>query len=133
MKSTNRLFKKAVIVPFVLIALSSFSQPKFNAIDAMEVNNPTRIEFLRAEMEYLVFEVNLDQIPDKGCFLKISDESGEVLFEKRIISTSYRQIYRIQRNNSSKFSFEASGKNFHVKESFNLQYKMEEKIEVTKL
>jgi hypothetical protein len=81
----------------------------------------------------LLFDVNLAGLPETGCRLKIYDASGEILFEQWINAPSYRKLYRIERNNSDKISFEAKGKDFRFNESFNLRFKLEEKLEVTKL
>ena len=155
MKSTNLLFKKAVIVPMVFFTLSGFSQSFLKAVSAIEIGSstpgefakagkegysdtlalftPTSIEFVRADEELLVFEVNLGQIPEKGCMLTIYEGSGETLFQKRINSPSFRQIFKIAKSNLDQVNFEARGKNFLVKESFYLQFRVEEKVEVIKL
>jgi hypothetical protein len=133
MKLMTTFFKKAAIVPLVFISLSCFSQPTLKPLVAM-VNNPAaNIEFVKADKETLLFDVNLAGLPETGCRLKIYDASGEILFEKWINAPSYRKLYRIERNNSDKISFEAKGKDFRFNESFNLRFKLEEKLEVTKL
>lgn len=133
MKPTTPLFKQAVIVPLVFMCLSCFSQPTLKPLAAMENNSLASIEFVMADKETLVFDVNLVGLPETGCSFKIYDASGDILFEQRINTGSYRKLYRIERNNSDKISFEARGKNFRLNESFNLRFRLEEKIEVTKL
>ena len=133
MKPTTPLFKKAVFVPLVLISLACFSQPALKPLAAMETANVRSIEFVHADRETLVFDVNLAGLPETGCRFKIYDAAGDILFEQWINAASYRKRYRIERNNSDKISFEAKGKNFRFNESFNLRFRLEEKIEVTKL
>lgn len=99
----------------------------------MENNSLGNIEFVLADKETLVFDVNLAGLPETGCRFRIYDASGDILFEQWINTGAYRKLYRIERNNSDKISFEARGKNFRLNESFNLRFRLEEKIEVTKL
>jgi hypothetical protein len=110
MKPTTSLFKKAVIVPLVFISLSCFSQPAFKPLAAMENNLPANIEFVKADRESLVFDVNLTGLPETGCRLIISDAYGDILFEQWIKGKSYQKLYRIERNNFDKISFEAREK-----------------------
>lgn len=132
MKPTTHLWKTAVIVPLVFISLSGFSQP-LKLLAAPDTNSVVKIEFVKADPEALVFDVDLSGLPETGCTLTVYGPSGEVLFKEWIKARSYRKHYRIERNNSDKISFEARGKNLRFKESFNLRYRLEEKIEVTKL
>ena len=137
----------------VFITLAGFSQSFFKAAiaisstassefvkagkevqsDTVALSIPSSIEFVRADEELLVFEVNLEQIPEKGCTLTIYEGSGETLFQKRINSPTFRQIFKIAKSNFDQINFEARGKNYLVKEWFYLQFKLEEKLEVTKL
>lgn len=133
MKPTTPLFKQAVIVPLVFMCFSCFSQPTLKPLAAMENNSLGNIEFVLADKETLVFDVNLAGLPETGCRFRIYDASGDILFEQWINTGAYRKLYRIERNNSDKISFEARGKNFRLNESFNLRFRLEEKIEVTKL
>ena len=133
MKPTTPFFKKAVIVPLVCISLACYSQSALKPLAAMENNNVGNIEFVKADKEALVFDVNLAGLPETGCRLKIYDASGEIMFEQWINTASYRKLFRIERNNFDKISFEAKGKNFRFQESFNLRFIVEEKLEVSKL
>ncbi len=133
MKSLNQLLKKVLVLPLVYISVLSFSQPKFKALAGVTNTENSTIEFVKLEDDMLVFKVSLSQIPEKGCQLQISNENGDVIFEQKITSSSFQQIYRIERNNMSQLNFAATGKNFRFVESFNLRFKVEEKIEVSKL
>jgi hypothetical protein len=133
MKQTTLLFKKTVIVPLAFISLSCFSQPTLKPLAAVENTPASGIEFVKADRETLLFDVNLAGLPATGCWLRIYDASREILFEKWINTPSYRKLYRVERDNTEKISFEAKGKDFRLNESFNLRFKMEEKLEVTRL
>ena len=133
MKSLNQLFKKALVLPLVCISVLSFSQPEFKVGGGDTNTENGTIEFVKLEDDMLVFKVSLSQIPEKGCQLKITNENDEVIFEKKINSTSFQGIYRIERSNMSKLNFTATGKNFRFVESFNLRFQVEEKLEVSKL
>ncbi|MBC7866955.1 MAG: hypothetical protein H7X88_05420 [Gloeobacteraceae cyanobacterium ES-bin-316] len=133
MKSLNQLFKKALVLPLICISVLSFSQPELNESAGDKNAENGSIEFVKLENDMLVFKVSLSQIPARGCQLQITNENGDMIFEKKINSSSFEQIYRIERNNISKLNFAATGKNFRFSESFNLRFKVEEKIEVSKL
>ncbi len=133
MKTQQKLLMNLVFVPLIFIGLSGVGQFTKSVLPATENIARGDIRFVKGDAYSLTFEVNLAQIPAKGCQLRIADQTGEIIFEKRILSADYREIYKVERGNLSKITFEASGKSFHFEESFNLRYKMEEKIEVTKL
>lgn len=133
MKSKIQLFKKAVIAPLLFISAVCFSHPVIYPISGNEKENPGSIEFIKSDGYMLVFEVNLNKLPEKGCFLKITNETGEVIYETKIKSSVHQLTYRIERNDLSKINFEFKGKDFRFNESFNLRLKVEEKIEVIKL
>ncbi len=132
MKPTTSLFKKAVTLPFVCICLCGFGQATAQTITPVP-NNSIDIEFVKADRDALVFDVHFYKLPLKGCVLSILDQAGEVLFETKIPASGYRQTYKIDRNNLSKITFEARGKDYHMQQSFNLRFIVEEKLEVTKL
>ena len=132
MKTNQQLLKNFLIAPLLLLCMCFFGQ-SFTSLPAKGNESTGTIEFVKADAGSLTFYVNLPQVPEKGCQLKISDQYGEVLFEQRIKAGMYRQTYRIDRTNLTKLTFEAKGKDFRVEESFNLRFVIEEKIEVTKL
>ena len=132
MKTKQQLLKKTLLSPLLFLSMCFFGQsftPLPEKIDAAAGT----IEFVKGDAASLTFYVRLPEVPQNGCVLKISDQSGEVLFEKRITARYYSEIYKIERSNLSKLTFEATGKHFRVEESFNLKFIIEEKIEVTKL
>lgn len=129
----NQLIKKAIIVPFICFSSVSFSQSEVYSSLRNEANNPSAVEFVKTDGTMLIFEVNLTGLPAKGCHLKITNESGDIIYEDRISAESYKRTFKIQRNNLNKINFEASGKNFWINETFNLQTRIEEKLVVTKL
>jgi len=133
MKSVNQVFKKAVLLPLFFIYVGCFSQSLVQSVSVSDSEKTGYVEFVKNEADMLVFEVDLSGLPVKGCLLKISNESGETIFEKWIYASAHKQNYRIERNDLSKIYFEAKGKDFRFRESFNLRFKVEEKLEVTKL
>lgn len=133
MKTQKKLLMKIVFVPLFFIGLAGVGQFAKSGLPGAQNSARGDIRFLKGDAFSLTFEVHLGQIPAKGCQLRIADQTGEIIFEKRILSAEYRETYKVERGNLSKITFEATGRSFHFEESFNLRYRMEEKIEVTKL
>jgi hypothetical protein len=130
MKTQKKLWMKMMFVPLIFICLAAVSQFRNGSATDSAYGE---IRFVKGDAVSLSFDVNLRQVPEKGCQLRIADQAGEVIFEKRIASGNYRETYKIERGNLSKITFEATGRGFRFEESFNLHFRMEEKIEVTKL
>jgi len=133
MKIQQKFLQKILVAPLLFICMCCFSQSSLRSLPVSSTATPGTIEFVKGDAMSLTFVVHLPQIPEKGCLLRISDQTGEVLFEKRIRASKFQETYKIDRSNLSKLNFEATGKNFRFQESFNLRFVMEEKIEVTKL
>lgn len=132
MKTTQQQLKKTLVSSLLLICMGIFGQ-SFTHLPAKGKESTGTIEYVKGDEASLSFYVNLPQIPEKGCILRITDEFGERLFEQRIRTRTHQQLYKISRNNLTKISFQAIGKDFRVEETFNLRFVLEEKIEVTKL
>lgn len=94
--------------------------------------NASNIRFVGLEGEMLVFELKLKTLLPKGSILTISDEENNLIFEERTSADTYSIRYKIARNNFSKINFEISNKQFSLNQSFNINSRMEEKVEVTK-
>jgi hypothetical protein len=133
MKSMNLFIRQMIMLPLISISALCFSQGTFESLALKKETSKGNVEFLKSEGNMLVFEVNLRQVPQKGCLLRISNEAGDVIFEKKITTETYKQTYRIDRSNASKISFEATGKNFLFREAFDLRMRIEEKLEVVKM
>jgi len=135
MKSQLRssLTKAACMLAFVS-ASNSFdpaqAQEKSQYIVMNE--NASNIRFVGLEGEMLVFELKLKTLLPKGSILTISDEENNLIFEERTSADTYSIRYKIARNNFSKINFEISNKQFSLNQSFNINSRMEEKVEVTK-
>lgn len=133
MKSFNQSFMKTVLI--LLLFITGVCYGQVNLLSMYGISNPkaASIEFIKREGSMLVFEVNLMNLLLRGCILKISDETGEIIFENRITAETYKQTYRIERNNLNKINFEVTGKKYRFRESFQLRFIIEEKVEVTKI
>ncbi len=130
MKTQKNLWMKMLFIPLMFVCLAGIGQ--FTNRSAADSSNG-EIRFVKGDALSLSFDVNLRDVPEKGCQLRIADQAGEVIFEKRILPGNYRETYKVDRGDLTKITFEATGKGFHFEESFNLRFRMEEKIEVTKL
>ena len=82
--------------------------------------------------DMLVFDLQLSNLPAKGSWLRIMDEDKNVLFEQRINAATYAKRYKIVRNDLKAVHFEVINKETILKESFQLKYRVEEKMEVVK-
>ena len=132
MKTTQQLLKKTLVLSLLLLCLGILGQ-SFTHLPTNSSEATNSIEYVNGDVESLTFCVNLPQVPEKGCILRITNETDEILFEQRIKSKTHKQVYKIKGNNLSKIRFTATGKDFRVEETFNLRFVVEEKIEVTKL
>lgn len=90
------------------------------------------IQFIGVEDDMLVFELVLSNLPKEGSWLRITDENATLIFEERIKSNRYNKRYKIMRNNMNKIQFEITNKRTLLKESFQINRKIEEKREVSK-
>ncbi len=132
MKTTQQFLKKTLFIPLFCICIMLVAQ-SFTSIPPSSKAASGSIEYVKGDAVSVTFLVHLARVPEKGCKLKIVDQSGEVLFEQRIKTATYSSMYKISRNNLSKISFTAVGKDFRVEESFSLRSVIEEKIEVSKM
>jgi len=136
MKSIKSVFLKAsCMLAFTLIA-NSFSKTQAQQVQAKYAaasESGSDIRFMQMENNMLVFELDLKNLPAKGTMLSITDESGNVLFEQSIKTTTYQRRYKIERNNLSKIEFKVSKRNFNLNRTFSINTWMEEKISVAKL
>ena len=131
MKTTQQLLKKTLVLSLLLSCLGILGQ-SFTRLPKKSIEATENVEYVKGDLESLTFVVNLPQVPEKGCILRITNESDEILLEQRIKTKTHKQAYKIFRNNLSKIRFTATGKDFRVEETFNLRFVIEEKIEVTK-
>lgn len=116
-------------------ASNSFAPARAQQNQQYIVLNETaaNIRFVGIEGEMLIFELKLNSLLPKGSMLTISDEESNVIFEERTTADTYSIRYKIARDNFSKINFEISGKAFFLNQSFNVNSRTEEKIEVTKV
>ncbi len=133
MKTPKKHLIALLLMPLLLGGTAVFSQVKQLSMLATTPIASGTARFVKADSYSLTFEINLAQIPENGCYLKIVDQKGEILYEKKITTRDHRKTYRIERGELSKITFEAIGKNFRFQESFDLHFTTEEKIAVTRL
>ena len=135
MKSFKSVFTKAACM-LVLASLSnsftiSQAQMQLQFIAAKE--SPGNIRFVRIEGDMLVFELRLSNLPPQGSTLRISDGENITIFEKKISAETYNIRCKIvMKGDISKINFEIYGKKVFLNESFNVKFRTEEKVEVTK-
>ncbi len=134
MKSFKIVFTKTAC----MLALVSFSN-SFTITQAQKQSqfvatkeSPGNIRFVHIEGDMLVFELRLSNLAPKGSRLRISDGENNTIFEEKIRTETYNIRCKILRGDISKINFEISGKKVFLKESFNVKFRTEEKVEVTR-
>lgn len=133
MRSVKSVFTKTVLVALFFFSSGNFlfaqTQPAPEETTGME----NKIKFVGSEEDMLVFEVQLDNLPVKGSTLSILDEKNNPIFEERITTGVLIRRYKIARDEMGMITFKISGKTFSVSQSFTINYRVEEKLEVKKV
>lgn len=133
MKSIKSFITKTVFIALLLFNAGNFlfaqKQPEVEMAQGAE----SRINFVGSDKDMLIFDVQLDNLPAKGTELSILNESGDLIFTERISATFHSCRYKIMRNNMEMITFTVSGKAFYYNQSFTINHKIEEKLEVKKL
>ena len=124
--------KKVALLPLLLYSMICFSQAALLPGTNLKNENGA-IDFIKSENGHLYFRVGLSGIPTNGCQIRITDQSGEIIYENRIYGNAYSKVFKFADYNMSKISFDISGKKYQLNRSFDLTYRVETKLEVTKL
>lgn len=128
MKAFTSIMKRTI---FLMIAGLSFHSVHAQHYLA-ENTTVNKVQFAGIDGELLVFDLQLADLPAKGSVLRILDENRNVVHEERIKGTSLVRRYKIVKDNMTKLYFEVSNRQIILKQSFNINYKVETKWEVTK-
>jgi hypothetical protein len=128
MKSIQFVLLKTVIILYFSFSggLSYSQQSPENNAKTEAVN---KVQYIGTENDFLVFDVRFGELPTSGCTLRITDDSGNPIFEELITGNSYVRRYKIARDAMTKISFKAVGKGFLFNQSFII--KIEERFLVT--
>jgi hypothetical protein len=133
MKSFKSIFPKAIIVALFLFSSGNFlyaqTQPVFSTVPAEDI----KIKFAGTDGEMLVFEVQLENLSAKGAILSILDDQNNTIFEERIVKNNHVCRYKLVGDNMSLVTFKISGKTVLFNQSFTINYKVEEILEVKKV
>ena len=95
----------------------------------MKTEGANKVQFMGVENGFLVFDLLFMEVPAKGCTLKILDHDGNIMFEESISERSFTRRYKVAKEETSRISFKALGKEFVFNQSFVI--KKEEKLVVT--
>ena len=130
MKS-HKLFSGVFILALAFLSIQSFAQDQPQNLVA---NNYTtnKVRFVGIEDNMLVFDLKLSNLPLKGSRIRIVDGDNNVLFEHRTSAATYIKRFKIVRDNLKDIHFEVINKETILKESFQLKYTVEEKMEIIK-
>lgn len=127
---TTTAIKKAAFLPVLCLSFLCFSQ---SANIASGEDDNGKVEFVKSENGNIYFEVGLKNIPAKGCMLRITDQFNELIYESKISTGSYSKTFKFPYNEMTKINFDISGKKYQLYRSFDLSYKVETRLEVSKL
>jgi hypothetical protein len=130
MKQLHSLAAKAGFLFIISTGAAPITKAQAPIANVKLVSN--KIQFIGVEGDMLVFELLLNDLPKEGSWLRITDENRTLIFEERIKSSSHSKRYKVIRNSMNKIQFEIFSKQTLLKESFNVNLKMEEKWEVIK-
>ena len=128
---SSTTIKKAAFLPVLCLSFLCFSQSATISSTGEEENG--KVEFVKSENGNIYFEVGLKNIPAKGCMLRITNQSNELIYESKISAHSYAKTFKLPYNDLTKVNFDISGKKYQVYRSFDLKYKVETKLEVSRL
>ena len=120
------LFKSIIILSLAFPGGKIFSQSLSESNIRAEVTNS--ISFAGFRGDFLIFDMQLSELPAKGCTIIITDESGNLFFEENVLSSSFTRRYKITRDGFSRINFKVTGKGFTFTKSFTI--KKEEKLVV---
>lgn len=131
MKHRDFFFVRMIFLAMSFFGIQTFAQAQSQTFLA---NNKAvnKIQFVGIEGDMLVFDLQLGNLSEKGSWIRVMDGDKNVLFEKRIYSSTYSKRYKIIKDNISQLHFEVINHETILKESFQLKYKVEEKMEVVK-
>ena len=129
----NQVQSLAIRTGFLIIVSTGTVQVAEAQLPVASIHHAAnRIKFVGVENEMLVFELLLNNLPQEGSWLRITDEQGTLVFEERIKGTTLNKRYKVVRNRMTQIQFEILSKRSLLKESFHVNLRTEEKWEVTK-
>jgi len=129
MKHQN-FFLRLAFLAVVFLGIQSFVPARSQKLIASNTAI-SKVQFVGMDGDMLVFDLQLSN-RTKGSWLRIMDENKNVLFEQRINAATYAKRYKIVRNDLKAVHFEVINKETILKKSFQLKYRLEEKMEVIK-
>ncbi len=133
MKSFKSILSKAAFIALFLFVSGNFLYGQVQPVLTTVTDEEAKIKFAGFEEDMLVFEVQLSNLSARGTNLNILDENNNNIFMERILRTSHNCRYKIARNNMELITFKISGKTISFSQSFTINFRVEEKVEVKKL
>lgn len=115
---------------FTLAANISLSATAGAQTEAAGSEVPDPIRFTGISNRMLQFDVNLPAVPSRSV-LRITDEGGELLHEEFLPAGNYNRRYKVPAGPAGKLRFEVVGKDFRVKQIFDINRQLEERVVVT--
>lgn len=130
MKQFRSLIMTTLITMTSFIAQQSIAQPEQPSFADPFISNS--VKYIGMKDDLLVFEVRLGNNVQKGTTLSIPDEKGNEIYSERIKTSSFVKRYMFAKNTISKIQFNIKGRRQIMNETFNVNFKMEERLEVSK-
>jgi hypothetical protein len=133
MKTSKQLFVKAVLAAVLLVTTGGAGMgQQHTAISIPETGD--KIRYAGTEDNMLLFDVQLENFPAADR-LQIFDNNKNLVFEEKIPANTPVRRYKILKDDIdiSTVSFRLSGKSFSFTQSFSVQYRIEERVDIRKV
>lgn len=129
MKQFRAFAITTLIMMSCLISTRSVSQ--FSGHPVIDTPAANSIQYLGMKDEMLIFEVRLDSALKST--LSIRDENDNEIYSEKIEKNHFAKRYKISKANPGKIQFHIKGRHYMLSETFNVNYKIEEVLEVAKV
>lgn len=129
-----KLFRVLTMTTFFMIATLSAELSRAQHQNTLFSTPSTggHVHFIGINEGMLVFEVQLENVQQKEIVLTIDDENGYEIYSERIEKPAFIKRYKIEKNAMNKIQFNIKEQQKTSTETFNVNYKLEEKFEISK-
>jgi len=127
--------KTILALCITVLAATAFSYPP-SSVRKVPFNQVSEtipsVSYVGLKNEMLVFEVRFHFSESQVKTFRIFDEAGNEIHSEQIKSKAFARQYMFPKNISSKLQFVLRGKKEMMNETFNVSYKMEERLDISK-
>jgi hypothetical protein len=133
MKTSKQWFVKAMFGMVILLSAGVAGMGQQSPA-AVFTGSGDKVRYAGTEDNMLLFDVQPESFPEAGK-LQILDHAGIVVFEEKIPAGTAVRRYKIPSDeiDISTVTFRLSGKGFSFSQSFSVNYRVEERVEIKKV